>query len=71
MIAIIAHNPSKKTIIIVTVDVLFVCSGKVCCVESLVCPLTLHCIESLTIKNNKFLIISFNNVAFLMHLSLS
>ena len=78
MIAIAAHNVTETIIISVMVDVLFVCTGKVYCVESLVftvtlycveslvCTVTLHCVESLTNMNNKFLIISFNHVAFLL-----
>ena len=57
MIAIIAHNVSEKIINIVTVDLLFVCTD---CVESFICTIALQCVESLTIKNDKFLIISFN-----------
>ena len=66
MIAITAHNVTEKIIISVTVDVLFVCTGKVYCVESLVCTVTLHCVESLTITNDKFLIIALNHFAFLL-----
>ena len=47
MIAIAAHNVTEKIIISVTVDVLFVCTEKVYCVESLVGTVTLHCVESL------------------------
>ena len=67
MIAITTHNVSEKTIIIMTVNVLFVCTVKLCWDESLVCIVALHCVESLTtIKNDKFLIISFSHSAFLL-----
>ena len=71
MIAITAQNVSEKVINIVTVDVLFVCTVKEYCVESLACTVTLHCVESLIIKSDKFLIISLNHFPFLMHVSLS
>ena len=59
MIAITAHNVRAKKMIIVTINVLFVCLE------------TVHCVESLTNNNDKFLIISFNHLAFLLHVSLS